>query len=152
MIQTIIAGIWVVAVTLGAVYFGSTWGIVTTEDAGPKANPVEYLKLKPITVPVVGGPGIEGYLLAVIGCNIDRSKLTDPATLLDPVLQDEAFRVLYGVDALKYKKPRKSDLAEISKALIDQLNKRLGAEVIKEILIEELSFIPKESARAGRGG
>ena len=151
MIKALIAGIWAIALTLGAAYFGSTWKGSEAHDEN-KAPPVELVKLKPITVPVVSTGGVEGYLLAVLGYNVEKGKLANPSVPLESILQDESFRTLYGVDAIKYKKPRKSDLAEISKMLVDIMNKRLGADAIKEVLIEELSFVPKESARSGRGG
>ncbi len=151
MIKTIIAGVWVCAVTLTAVYLGYA---SVNKSHDPSAKPtvkVEYLKLKPITVPVVSGASIEGYLLAIIGCNIDRSALENKQLELNPIIQDEAFRVFYGIDSMRYKRPRNADLAEISKVLVDHLNQRLGGAVIKEILIEEWSYIPKENARSGRG-
>lgn len=151
MIKTLFVGLWVCAVTLGSAYYGMSMNGGAHHDPN-KPAPVELLKLRPITVPVVNEAGVEGYLLAVIGYNIDRKKLTDPATMVEPILQDESFRMLYGVDSGKYKKPRKSDLDEISKSLVEGVNKRFGVELAKDVLIEELSYIPKEKARSGRGG
>ena len=151
MVKTLIAGLWVFAVTMASVYFGSTWQKRASAEA-EKKSPIELLKLKPITVPVVNEIGLEGYVLAVLGYNVDRSKMTAPIPELETILQDESFRSLYGVEAMKYKRPRKTDLAEISKELVGGMNKRLGGEIVTEVLIEELSYIPKEKARAGRGG
>ncbi len=150
MIKTVFVGLWVCAVTLASVYFGSTWGSLSSHEEAEKVSPIEFLKLKPITVPVINEQGVEGYLLAVIGYNIDTSKLTSHDATLEPILQDESFRTLYGVEAARYKKPRKQDLADISKTLVEVMNKRLGQDAVKEVLLEELSFIPKEKARSGR--
>jgi len=150
MIKTIGIGLWVCAVTLGAAYFGSMPAEHPAADAA-KVNAVELIKLKPITVPIISNGSVEGYLFAVLNYNVDKSKLPATVPNVDPVLQDESFRTLYGVEAGKFKKPRKSDLAEISQMLVEVMNKRIGGEAVKEVLIEELSFIPKDKARAGRG-
>lgn len=152
MMKILIAGLWVCIVTLAAVYLGSLQNGTRADTESEEDPPLEILTLKPITVPVVNAEGVEGYLLAVLGYNIDKSKLDRPLEALAPALQDESFRALYGVEATKFRKPRNSDLAEISSRLIEVVNKRLASEAVKEVLIEELSFIPKEKVRTGRGG
>jgi hypothetical protein len=151
MVKLVMTGIWVCVVTLASVYLGSTRTPPAGGEGQSSKPAIELVKMRPLTVPVVDGAGVEGYLVAVLGFNIDKAKLTEPAAGLVPVITDQSFRTLYGVDAIKYKKPRKSDLVEMSNLLVEAMNSRLGAGTVTEVLIEELSFIPKEKARSGRG-
>lgn len=147
MIQALIAGIWGCLVALGAVYFvhSSHSGGAAKDEHADKA--VQLIKLNAITVPVVGPEGIEGYLLAVIGVNFDKTALKTPNLEVEPVLQDVAFRTFYGVEAMKYRKPRKNDLDTISNDLKSAMNARLGGEAVKSVLLQEFSFVPKEQSR-----
>jgi hypothetical protein len=150
MIKIMIAGVWACFVTLGAVYFAHIRSDVAA-DAGPgHEKPAQLIKLKPITVPVVGADGIDGYLLAVLSVNLDPTALKAPESEVEVIIHDAAFRTFYGIEALKYRKPRKSDLDVVSNNLKDSMNKRLGSEAVKNVLLQEFSFVPKEQSRRSK--
>lgn len=144
-----LAGILVLVATLGGAYFGTQYKLKQSAAAAAEPAKVDSIAGQPVTVPVVTAGAIEGYILARFIYNVDRSKVTQAPAALESLLHDEAFRSVYGMEAARYKKPRKADLDEISKTLVAGINKRLKADAVQDILIEDFSFIPKEKIRSG---
>lgn len=147
MINAIIAGVWGCLVALAVVYVNYSSNIQGDKSSTAEERPLELIRLDPITVPVLGQEGVDGYILAVLNISIDHGALEKPMPDLKVVLQDSAFRSLYGMDAVKYRKPRKSDLDELSKNIVVAMNQRVGVDCIKDVLLHEFSFVSKEQTR-----
>jgi hypothetical protein len=65
---------------------------------------------------------------------------------LDPegYVMDEAFRIIYGENKVDFTDMQKSDLAQLTSRITTNVNKRLGSELIKETLVKNFAFIPRE--------
>ena len=148
MIKFLLVGVWGCLVALGSVYLTQSMNHSPGAEAEQPQKQLKLITLKPITVPVLGKEAIDGYLLAVLGINVDSSNFKSSEADAEVILHDIAFRTLYGVEALRYRKPRKADLETISQELKEAMNKRLGVDGVKEVLLQEFSFVPKEQTRS----
>ena len=70
--------------------------------------------------------------------NICRNCLFPP----DDFIADEAFRELYSGE-VDFNHLQKYDLQGLTKALGQKINQRLGKEIIKDVLVEEFTYVPK---------
>ena len=59
-----------------------------------------------------------------------------------PVITDEAFRLLYS-SKVDFAHLEKYDLQGLTTALTQKINLRFGNEIIKEVLVEEFTYVPK---------
>ena len=60
---------------------------------------------------------------------------------------DEAFKTIYAGEQVNFQNMKKQDLPELAKKLGENVNKRLGMEIVQDVLIDQLSYIPKKDVR-----
>jgi hypothetical protein len=152
MIKSILLGIWISGVTLGACYGAIVWdaGRTATEEKKDKLfGKLEQVKTKTISVPVISDGAIQGYVVASFAFAVESDILKKMTISADTILLDEAFRVLYNGDMLHFKTMTKGDLDKSAKQIAENVNKRFGREFVYDVLIQELNFVPKEQARGG---
>ena len=56
---------------------------------------------------------------------------------------DEAFRTLYGDPRLDFRHLEKYDMDGLTKKLAAAINARLGEGMVKDVLIQDFSYMPK---------
>ena len=68
---------------------------------------------------------------------------------IDPEIYvlDEAFKTIYAGEQINFQNMKKQDLPALAKALADNVNGRLGLPIVQEVLIDQLSYIPKREMR-----
>ena len=119
----LIAGwVWIIVVTSASAYVSSTWRARATDSETPvkRAGDLERKKTMPINVPMIANGNVEGY----------------------DFITDEAFRELY-TGEVDFNHLQKYDLQGLTKALAQEINQRLGREIIKDVLVEEFTYVPK---------
>jgi hypothetical protein len=149
MNQALIVGVWACLVTLAGAYGGVYWRQQSTSSATAAAHEerLEPRKVKPITVPIIADGVLKGYISAEFTLMAPKS---DPhgghGASLDPegYVMDEAFRLIYSENKVDFTNMQKSDLAELTRRITANVNKRLGSETIKETLVKNFGFIPRE--------
>lgn len=153
MIKTVLIGIWISGVALGASYGALLWqsGQKPTEEKKEKFfGKVEQVKTRSISAPVIAGGVIQGYVNAQFAFAVESDTLKKLSVHPETLLLDEAFRMLFSGDVLQLRAVSKSDLEAIAKRLAENVNKRFGSEFVHDVLIQELHFVPKDQARGGR--
>jgi hypothetical protein len=60
---------------------------------------------------------------------------------------DEAFRSIYGDQKLDFKNLARYDLTRFAQTVREQVNKRLQAEVLQEVLVQDFNYVSKEQIR-----
>jgi hypothetical protein len=63
-------------------------------------------------------------------------------------IQDEAFRYIYGDETLDFRKLSRYNVSGMVANVREKINKRLGAEIVKDILVENFNFIDKSDIRS----
>ena len=76
MLKLLLTGVWVCAVTLGAVYFSVQLATAPAPgEAGAKKANLQLVKGESITIPVINDGGVNGYFLSRISLRVDKTKM-----------------------------------------------------------------------------
>jgi hypothetical protein len=151
MIKSLITGIWACVVTLGAVYYGLSWqlGAELANKNDRTHEALESMKPKMMSVPVIQDGAVQGYIVAQFVFVIDSSLVKHLSVPLDSFLVDEGVKAIYGGEIPDFRKVKRQDLMAMTKTIAENLNKRFGAPIIQDVLIQELNYLPKDKARGG---
>ncbi len=149
MIKNVMAGFWVCAVTLASCYAAITWmvGKAPVEDKGSYEG-LQYKKLPALNIPVIADGAVQGYVIANLVFTADAKTLREISIPPEAFIQDEVFRYVYADETLDFKKLSRYNVNGMIGAVRDKINKRLGAEIVKEILVENFNFVDKSAIRS----
>jgi len=156
MMRSILIGIWVCLVSLAGTYGGAYWkshhnAAQTAAQEPPKK--LEVKKVRPITVPVIADGVLKGYVSGEFSYlaeapdkhggghgDAGAKEVVDP----ESYFMDETFRLIYAENKLDFTHIEKIDLAALTQRITAKVNERLGAPIVKETLVRNLSFVPRE--------
>lgn len=145
--KAMIAGVWGVLVALGVVFavifFGSPPPPGAKQDAKQQLN-VE--KTRVINVPMIANGAVQGFIVAQFAYTVDPKIAKTVNVQPDVFILDEAFRKIYTDDHLDFLHLEKYDLGALTKYLVQATNKRLGAELVRDVLVQDFSFVAKDQA------
>ena len=149
MIKTLLVGIWLCAVTLGAAY-GVMMMQMDKEAPAEESKPValEQRQTKMLNVPIINNGAVDGYVLAQFAFTVEAEKAKELSTKPELILVDEAFKLIYSGEVVDFRHLRRSDIGELSKIILENVNKRLGQNLVHEVLVQELNYLPKEQLRS----
>jgi hypothetical protein len=148
-VKLLVSGLWVAAVALGTAY-GVALYLPGGSDAKAAAAPPPALqsqKTRVINVPVVVDGALRGFVAAQFVFTEDANVLKTLQVPPDVYLLDEAFRAIYSDTALDPRHVEKYDLQKLTARLVKSTNDRLGAPLIRDVLIENFSYIDKDVAK-----
>jgi len=142
MVRTLFIGIWAALIALVSTYAGATWQSGGTPSGESKQSGfagLEYFHPPAITVPMISDGRLRGYVVAKLVYTADSHAVH--AFPVDPeaFVMDEAFRRIY-TDG-------KVEFDEMTKAIRTNVNTRLGADLVHDLLIEEVNYVDKESLK-----
>lgn len=151
MIKLLGTGLWASLVTLGAVFGVLQWqkGSAAGEASLAERKLEEY-RTKAINVPIIGNGALQGYMVAQFVFTVDALAMRTLAINPEVYVLDEAFKTIYAGDQISFEQMKKQDLPVLAKTLADNVNKRLGVPIVQEVLIDQLSYIPKAEMRGRR--
>jgi hypothetical protein len=147
MVRTSLLGLWCGLVALASTYGGVYWQEHRGDSAVAAVHPVktEVKKVKPISVPVISGGMLKGYVSVEFMFVMEASD-SHESNQVDPegFLMDEAFRLIYSDNKIDFSKLEKVDIDALTKQITENVNSRLGGKRIKETLVKNLTFVPRE--------
>jgi hypothetical protein len=158
MIKLILVGVWACAVTLASSYAAVTF----LSDPGPSHDShasdaghgghksdtgVEHLRPRMISVPVIADGAVQGFVVAQFVLAVDTKELKRLSVPPEPLFLDEAFKAIYAGETIDFRRFRKQDLPALGKRIQAGANKRFGASLIQDVLIQELNYVPTDEAR-----
>ena len=153
MIRLILSGLWVCLVTLASTYAAVSWLAPRPPEAETQIQKLngglESVKTRMISVPVIGEGTIHGYVTAQFVFTVDGKAMKHLAVKPDAFLLDEAFKAIYGGESVDFRHFTKRDLQALSKQIGDNVNRRLGARLVEDVLVQELNYIAKDHVRGG---
>ena len=129
--KLVLAGLWVALVALGTAY-----GVALYLPGGSDTKVAA-------AVPVL----LQSQKTRVINVPMDTNVLKTLQVPPDVYLLDEAFRAIYSDPALDPRHLEKYDLQKLTARLVKGTNDRLGAPLIKDVLIENFAYIDKDAAK-----
>lgn len=150
--KLLLTGLWVVLVALGAAYGGALYfspnSGSASANAASAAPVIQTQKTRVINVPVVIDGVLRGYVAAQFvfmqDSNLGKTLQVSP----DIYLLDEAFRAIYSDTSLDPRHVEKYDLKALTARLVQATNARLGVPLIKDVLIDNFSYIDKDSGKS----
>jgi hypothetical protein len=149
MIRLFLTGTWVCIITLAAAYGISQWvasggKLIARKDY---LEGLEYEKTRVINVPIVADGVIQGYISAQFVFTVDAKTVRQLTVPPDPFVVDEAFRRIYSEERIDFKNVKKQELASLLKSIKQDVNARMQANIVQDVLIEEFNYISKDDLR-----
>lgn len=147
MIKWIAVAIWMPFATLASAY--GTHQILSGQIPGQPTSEtriggLDYESIRPVNVPMIADGALQGYVVAKLVFTADAEELRDLSVPPHPFLVDEAFRALYADQSLDFKHLERYDLDTLTLQLKAAANKRIGKDIIQDILVEEFNYFSKE--------
>jgi hypothetical protein len=149
MLKLVAIGVWVILVTAGATY-GSVYLATTSARDSSTGEPdlgVEELKAEMTSVPVIRNGDIIGYLILQLSFAADRRLLAERKLDPLPFMVDAAFRVIFASTEMDFRRLRSKELEELTTAIATQANARIGAGLVRHVLLQQLNFVRREDIR-----
>ena len=150
MLKAIGLGVWAIVVALIAGYTAATWNTGATVDmvrAESAPTGIEYRHPSAITVPMISDGKLRGYVVAKVVFTADAASLRNSPVDPLPFVVDEAFRHIYTDGKVEFDHLAKYNLDKITGDIKDAVNKRLGTDLIKDILVDELNYVDSEQLK-----
>jgi hypothetical protein len=149
MIRLFMTGAWVCVITLAAAYGISQWvasggKLMVRKDY---LEGLEYEKTRMINVPMIADGAVQGYIAAQFVFTVDAKTVRQLSVPPDPFVVHEAFRRIYSEERIDFKNMKKQDLVPLLKAIKQDVNERMQANIVQDILIEEFNYISKDDLR-----
>ncbi len=148
MIKILLSGLWAAILAVGAVFGVLEWQKNASAGAMPNASlELQEFRTKAINVPIIGEGVIQGYMVAQFVFTVDALALAKMPVSPEVYVLDEAFKTIYAGEQVNFQRMKKQDLPLLAKTLGENVNKRLGTNIIQDVLIDQLSYIPKTDVR-----
>jgi hypothetical protein len=148
MIRTVLTGLWlclVVALTSHLVVD------YRARAAGAKAEDkfygLTYKKTRVVTVPVIANGAIDGYVVAQFVFTADAQELRDAPLPPESYIVDEAYQAIFSSPEIDFRRLRSFDMQAFTGRIAQRANKRLGRDVVRDIMVEEFNFVDKTQVR-----
>lgn len=146
MLKLVAVGIWVIFVTAGAtlasIYVGKPSNSHQTEDLG-----VEQLTSELTSIPIIRGDDVSGYVILQLSFAADRAMLEHKKLDPLPYIRDSAFRVIFTANDVDFRHLKADDLDHLTAAITKEANGRLGMDLVRQVLFQQLNFVRKEDIR-----
>jgi hypothetical protein len=150
MLKLVISGIWVVIVALIAVYFSVQMAMAPKVDEAAAARKAaeETIRGELTSLPVIDGGAVKGYFLTRLSYVVDKVKMAGINVPIDVMITDELYTTLVGDRMIDLEDRSSFDVAAFRNLIKEAVNKRLGEEVVFDVLIEQIDYLSKEDLRA----
>ncbi len=149
MLKLIFIGVWVILITAGATY-GSVYLANSNAHVESTDEPdmgVEELKSEMTSIPIMRNGDITGYLILQFSFAADRGLLSSQKFDPMPFLMDAVFRVIFTKANVDFQRLRSKDLEEITAAVALEANSRMGFELVRHVLLQQVNFVRREDIR-----
>ncbi len=149
MIKTLLIGLWVCIVALGSSYFFVQMNNSSAAHVAPEAEAevIEFIKTDMVSVPVIRQGKVQGYLVAQLSFAVNKTETKKLPFEPTPYLVDVAYRALYENSAIDFSQLQPQDLTLLAKKIAEGANAKLGSEVVKDVLMNEINYVPRDEVR-----
>jgi hypothetical protein len=131
--------------TVGGVYGAVTWKNPAKSDSSNDGHSkLQLLRTPMVSVPVLSDGQVLGYVVTRLQFTADSELVKESSVQPEAFVADEAFRLIYETTPMDIKAGRKQALKELISAIIAGTNKRLGRDVVKDIMIDSWTYLSKQ--------
>ena len=144
MVRLIAISIIACLSTIGGVYGASSWKASLHESAKKEPETkLQMMKTHMVSVPILSNGEVLGYVVTRMQFTAD-SELVKASSLQPEVfVADEAFRLIYETTPSDIKTGRKQAIKDLAMNVAIGANKRLGREVVKDVMIDSWTYLSK---------
>lgn len=149
MLKFVAAAVWICVATAGAAIY--SFQNAGTGDAAEPPKPLlgglDYVDTDMISVPMVRNASVQGYFLTRLVYTVEpaeAAKLSVPASAL---MADQVYSYLYSNPAIDFTKTASLDLDAFRKNIRESINGRIGADIVKDVLVDQINFLSKDEIR-----
>lgn len=143
--KVFLVGLWVAIVTLGSTCAAVYLAVAPKPAETKEGVALQLQKTRVMNVPILSDGRVQGFIVAQFGYTIDGNVLKKLPVTPEIFLLDEAFRTLYSDTSLDFKHLDRYNLNDLKKHLADATNSKLGADLVKEVLIQDFAFVNKQA-------
>lgn len=149
MIKFLAAAIWICAVTVGAVFysFQAAGARGDGEAAKPLLGGLDYVKTDMISVPLIRDSKIGGYFLSKLVYTVEPDQMKKLSIPAEALITDAVYTYLYSHPQVDFANKATIDLDAFRASVRDAVNKRVGAQLVSEVLIDQVDFLSKDEIR-----
>lgn len=149
MIKFVFAAVWICVATIGAVVYSYQTSLAKQSEAPPPPflGGLTELKTDIISVPVFKNGAIGGYFLARLSYMADSDVLSRLSLPPQSLLVDQVYTYLFGNPQIDWADKKSVDLAAFKDGLRDAVNKRVGKDLIHDVVVEQLDYLSKTEIR-----
>lgn len=149
MIKFIAATLWICAVTVGAVFYSFQASGARDEAAAAKRlfGGLDYVSTDIITVPYVRNARVDGYFLTKLVFTAEPAQLAKLSIPPNSLITDQVYSYLYSNPQIDFSDRTAIDLDAFRTSLRDSINTRVEADLIKEVLVDQIDFLTKDDIR-----
>ena len=147
MIKFIVAALWISIATTGALLFAFQSSQQEEIAEGGEATPfkgLDYVKGGIISVPVFDKGRVHGYFLARLVFVAEGKRLAQLKLPAEALLADYVYGHLYANPEIDFTSRDNLDIDAFRASVRAGVNERLGEELIREILVEQVDYLPKD--------
>ena len=143
-----LTGIWVCAVMAVTGDLTSYWVIGReTILQGAEWAGLQYERTEPISIPMIRDGKLNGYTVIKLVFTADSETLRQQPVPPGLMVADETYRTIYAADNMDLDHLDRYDLKEFSQTVRENVNTRLKADIIQDVLVEQISFFSREDLR-----
>jgi hypothetical protein len=153
MIRTLVFGLITIAATLTGVHIPAFWTTVTgvsKEQTTPTA--LDVVKLDPVSVPVIRGGKIEGYVIVRAAASVSAEEAKQNRPVLSAHFGEAVFRAIYEEASLDFAHLQAFQVAHLTERMAKLANERLGRAAIAHVMLENLNYVSKFDVRLQQQG
>ncbi len=150
MIKFIVAAIWLAGATLASVYFSFSSAKTHAVDEKPQPTllgGLDYVSMPLASIPLMAKGDVYGYFIAKFVYTAEPAKLAKLVVPPEALMMDEVYTWLYANPQLNFAQAKELDLDQLRSSVKEAINKRVGDELIHEVLIEQVDFLSKQDIR-----
>lgn len=152
MIKFIAAALWISLATTGALLFS----FQSAQQPGTAVEDVEatafagldYIKTPVISVPIFDKGRVYGYFLSRLVFTADAKRLAELKLPPDALFADAVYTYLFANPQIDFTKRDSLDFDAFREELRVAVNGKIGEDFIREVLIEQVDFLPKQDIQS----
>jgi hypothetical protein len=131
--------------TIGGLYGTMTWKAnAKASNNEDNQSKLQMMKTRMVSVPLLSNGEVIGYVVTRLQFVADTSVVKPNSVQPDVFVADEAFRQIYEKAPDDMKSGRKQVIRELAGDVASGANKRMGREVVKDVMIDSWAFLSKQ--------
>lgn len=146
MIKLMATAIWISLATTGALIYAFQSSMQSDAEQDAEPTPfagLDYVRTGIISVPVFDDGKVHGYFLARLVYTAEGRRLAQLKLPAEALLTDLVYTHLYGHPEIDFTTRKNFDVENFRETLRSGLNERIGEDLIREVLVEQIDYLPK---------